>query len=412
MKIITALGDSYINNKLREEKKYEIIGKDIQYQEGVLEILEENNNIDVVILTNNIPSEIDFKTLINKIIYLNNKIQIIVFLKEKSCEMEQFLNSKKIYKIYFFDKYNFNLFLNTFSKNIKKTNDEITTEIKELKGLIFNNKSINFEKNEMPYSNNIEEKNENKNIKIFSQNILNKKNITSNDCPTKDNINSIEKKIITVAGAAGSGKSIFSCVFSKLLEYKEQKILLIDFDEYKSCYTIFGVKNNKNNILENKIQRISKNIYCLDGNTFNIIEMNDLLDKVRKDFDFIIIDIHTIIKKEFLLTILNKSNYIFFLIIPNLLEIKKSKTILEVYDWDININKNKIKILFNKCCNNNISRDILNEIFYKYEILNYLEYDEKYMLYINKNLNLPIEYKKYEDIYLYIRKEKNESINH
>ena len=68
MKIATAIGDTYINEKLKKIDNVEIIGKDISYQEGVIKILEEKKDIDVIILSNNILGEYDFIELINKII--------------------------------------------------------------------------------------------------------------------------------------------------------------------------------------------------------------------------------------------------------------------------------------------------------------------------------------------------------
>ena len=133
MKIITAIGNPYINNKLREISDYEIVGKYIQYQEGILELIEVKKDIDIVILSNNLPLEIEFKELINKIINLKKNIEIIVFLKEKDTEIELFLNSKKVYKIYYLNSNNYDIFLNNFCKNIKKTKEQITTEIKDFK---------------------------------------------------------------------------------------------------------------------------------------------------------------------------------------------------------------------------------------------------------------------------------------
>ena len=38
MNIITALNNSNINKKLKEETNFNVIGNDIQYQEGIFEI--------------------------------------------------------------------------------------------------------------------------------------------------------------------------------------------------------------------------------------------------------------------------------------------------------------------------------------------------------------------------------------
>ena len=42
-KIITAIGDENLNIFLKKQNNVEVIGNDIQYQEGIFEILEKNN---------------------------------------------------------------------------------------------------------------------------------------------------------------------------------------------------------------------------------------------------------------------------------------------------------------------------------------------------------------------------------
>ena len=48
-KIITALGDPILNVTLKKEKDLEIISADIQYQDGIFEILEKEPNINFLI---------------------------------------------------------------------------------------------------------------------------------------------------------------------------------------------------------------------------------------------------------------------------------------------------------------------------------------------------------------------------
>lgn len=65
-KIITAINNPIINEKLKKEK-IEVIGKDIQYKEGILEILENNKEINFILINENLPGEIKNDELINKI---------------------------------------------------------------------------------------------------------------------------------------------------------------------------------------------------------------------------------------------------------------------------------------------------------------------------------------------------------
>ncbi len=67
-KIITAINDKVLNEELRKNKDVEIICKDIQYKEGILEILEINFEIDYIFINYNLPGEISIQYLINMIL--------------------------------------------------------------------------------------------------------------------------------------------------------------------------------------------------------------------------------------------------------------------------------------------------------------------------------------------------------
>lgn len=114
MRIITAIGNPILNEKLKNNTDIKIVGKDIQYQEGILEILEENKDIDLLALSNILPGEWDFYKLINEIKKSNKKLEIVVFLHKKDENIENFLTSKNIYKIYYLNDYYFDKFLESF----------------------------------------------------------------------------------------------------------------------------------------------------------------------------------------------------------------------------------------------------------------------------------------------------------
>ena len=120
MNVITAIGNPILNEKLKNVKDVNVIGKDIQYQEGILEILDSREDIDVVIVSDILPDEYGFYNLINQIIRIKEEIEIIVFLEEKNSDIENFLNSKNIYKIYYLNEININIFINKFNA---KNND-------------------------------------------------------------------------------------------------------------------------------------------------------------------------------------------------------------------------------------------------------------------------------------------------
>lgn len=114
MRIITAIGNPILNEKLKNNTDIKVVGKDIQYQEGILEVLEENKDIDLLVLSNILPGELDFYKLINEIKKENEKLDIVVFLNKNDENIENFLSSKNIYKIYYLNDYGFDKFLESF----------------------------------------------------------------------------------------------------------------------------------------------------------------------------------------------------------------------------------------------------------------------------------------------------------
>jgi len=76
------------------------------------------------------------------------------------------------------------------------------------------------------------------------------------------------------------------------------------------------------------------------------------------------------------------------LVEPNLLGIKETKEILEeiIYKWKIN--KNTIKVVYNKTNNYSIDKNILKQMFLDFEILGKIKNNYFYNFLINNNLNI------------------------
>ena len=77
-KIITAINNPKLNEELKKENKFEIICKDIQYKEAILEIIEKIKDVDIIIINEQIPGQINLEDLILKIKEINSKIKLII----------------------------------------------------------------------------------------------------------------------------------------------------------------------------------------------------------------------------------------------------------------------------------------------------------------------------------------------
>ena len=402
-KIITALAEPQLNNELKKEKDFIVIGKDIQYQEGVIEILETEKEVDFLIISEALPGNEKIENLIEKIKQINNEVNIVIILENKKEELEKNLYSKNVYLI-LYNKIEIKEIIKLIKNKKEDENEKIKKEINDLKKIIIEQNSKN---------------RQNKKQKIKEVKELNS-----------------QKEIICILGSGGVGKSIFTVNLAKSLIYSKKKILIIDFDILNnSLHTILGVKKysekiskkiKENNLIKDKIGlkelkiKINKRIYLISGINLlfdskykiNNIQFNNLFNDVKKFYDVIIIDTSSECFFNYTKDIIKKSNINIFIVEPNLLEIQKSKNILKIYKEEWNIDNNKINILFNKFNKNSIDINILKIIFSEYNIIGKIDINNKYNLIINKNANkidknIKKEYLKIIEKYLMNRKKQN-----
>lgn len=387
MKILTALQDPKTNEILKEKTKHNIIETDIQYQEGILETLEKNNKIDLIIISQLLPGNIGFKDLINKIKIINNNIEIIAILENKNNELKDFLKQKNINSIFYNNEITIDELINVIEEKDKNKKEmEINKEIKLLKEFILeNNKKIEQNKKEKKINKILSILKEEK-IKIIKNSKIN------NIKKFKNKINKTQNKIISVVGIPGVGKSIFISLFSKNIKHK--KILIIDFDIYnKSLDLIFGYNTKVQQ--EKAITKINNNIDLLSKIEIffkeSYIEKNkikNILDSFSKKYNLIIIDNTSEYSCEHTKEILKNSDSIIFLSDANLIELNKTKKLLEKYINKWKIEKERINVVFNKININSINNKILNNLFSDFNILGKINFSNKYNLIINNNLKI------------------------
>lgn len=384
MNIITALNNPELSKKIKEKTNFNIIGNDIQYKEGIIEMLEKNGEVEIAILSENLPGESTFKELIDKIKTINKNIELIVILKEEKEELKNYLITKGVFDIYLNNEISIEELIEKINeKNKTKKEIEINEEIKQLKKII------------------LEKNKKNKNIKIIKSKIKNNiKKIIKNKSK-KIEEEKINKKIISVIGTGGVGKSSFCTIFAKL--FNNKKILIIDFDILNSSInSIFGTKKRPaknrniktNNNVKNLIIKVNKNIEILCATKILVDEkykkikeeFSNTLLELRTRYDLIIIDNSSECFFEYTKDLFNKSDDIFFLVEPNIIELKKARNLLDIYINKWKIKKEKINIIFNKININSIDDKILKTIFSDFKILGKIKININYNLIINRNL--------------------------
>lgn len=140
-KIVTALLNENAHNKLLKHEEIEIIKNDIQYKEGIIELLETNNNIDYIIINELLPGEIQIRELIEKIKKINKEIYCIIILENKKEELENFLLSKGKIRILYNNEVTIEEIIKIIVEDSEK--EKMKKEIIEIKKLIENNYETN-----------------------------------------------------------------------------------------------------------------------------------------------------------------------------------------------------------------------------------------------------------------------------
>lgn len=389
-KIMTAIGNQNLNQRLQQEDTFEIVAEDIPYKEGIIEVLERKQ-IDTLILSELLPGEIEIKELIERVKSINPKIQVILFLEKKNQELENYLYAKGVSSIFYDNQIEISKIIE-FIKEEKSESKQLKKEIEELKQLVIE-KEGNHTK--------IKEFLQSKNKKMKTKKLLTmKQEKTAGKQETK--------QVICISGTSGVGKSIFSVNLAKAFMENKNKVLIIDFDVLNnSLHTILGIKQypekvaNKiknNNLLESlqieelimkingKMDLIAGISLLFDGQyQISKVKIKTILSKLKERYHAIIIDTSSECFLDYTKEIMKNSNINIFMVEPNLLEIKKAKRLLNIYINQWGIPQSNFHILFNKYNENSVDSSVLKNIFSGFSILGKLSSSSQYNLLINKN---------------------------
>ncbi len=190
-KTITAIGNESIHNEYKRSGEYEVIGKDIQYQEGILEVFEEPNEIDLLIMSDFLPGYFSMRELIKKIKRKKNKLTVFILCQKETNEIQMLLEEKWVDKI-----------IPLKEEEEIETNSYETDELKkEIERLKRENKKLKKEK--VKYG-----------------------------------------KVVLVVGEHNVGKTSIAFMLSQMANLS--RILLIDFDDsYYGLLKITGLERNE-----------------------------------------------------------------------------------------------------------------------------------------------------------------------
>ena len=370
-KIIIAINNKKLEDKIKENDNIRIVCNNLQYREAILEILEKNKNIDYILINENLPGIISVEELIKKIKIINNKINIIFFLEKEDIDKINKLKKLNIENIFLNKKININKVLNLIIKNNN-----------------FNNLKIN---------NKIEEK------------IINKKTNKSKNNTNLNKKYNRANKLITITGKRKSGKStIISLLLIYLLE-KKQKILLINLNKkIENNYLIlFGKKyykiKNKNSKANNKLNRnniflkseikINNNLIFIDDFQKIIQEnnYNNILEYFNKyyikKYDYILVDIGDNADRRIRQKITKISNKSIVVMNSKLLGIKEIRQLMQKSKLQTKEKKKSLHIILNKCYFSSISNSILKKLTKKKIEIDIIFYNRKLKNIQDKTLN-------------------------
>ena len=344
-KVILAINNKKIIQKIKQNKEIEIINN-VQYREGILEILDKEKNISNIYIEEKIPGIISIEKLIEKIKIINKKINIIIFLEKEELEKINKLKKLEIKNIYIKNK----LIIN----EKKKINNN-----KLLKNKKTNNKLNN---------------------KIKGKKIINKKTKEKN---IKNN------KIIFIYGNKKTGKTTIANLILIYLLKLNKKILLININKkiennYLKIFSNYNIKeekkiknknNNKNKIYKFEI-KINSNMTFLPIINQKIIysEIKSFLLKCSKKYDYILVDSGNTGNYKIKQIIMQTSNVKIKVIDPNTLGIKDIEGNIEIKKVEKQNNNSSLHIIYNKYYFNSVSPLIFKNILKNFKNIHTIFY--------------------------------------
>lgn len=313
IKILVALDNKEIKEKLNIKYGNKVYNYDFSYKEDVIEYLKRYSN-DYIILTRlDLPGNISYKEYILSLKNLSNKSKIVIILNKLNIDDRKFLYANEIFNIIEGNEIDIDVIYNQI-----ETEDKVVYKT------------------------------------IYKQ-------------PNENNT----KRSIAVLGTNGAGKSFVSyLIANSIAKYTKKDVALISMDSKNSCQEILGNINcidyetseyineiskneenvekyvNQSNYYKNLWYIISKNNYNQKNN--NNINIKKFIENLEIKYNYVVFDTSTCYLNTDVSQLIDWVDEIIFVINPNYISLKQAKFLLDFLSNSLNVKNNKIKVVVNK----------------------------------------------------------------
>ena len=313
IKILVALDNNEIKEKLNIKYGNKVYNYDFSYKEDVIEYLKRYSD-DYIILTRlDLPGNISYKEYILSLKKLSNKSKIVIILNKLNIDDRKFLYANEIFNIIEGNEIDIDVIYNQI-----ETQDKVVYKT------------------------------------IYKK-------------PNENNT----RRSIAVLGTNGAGKSFVSyLIANSIAKYTKKDVVLISMDSKNSCQEILGNINcidyetseyineiskneenvekyvNQSNYYKNLWYIISKNNYNQKNN--NNINIKKFIENLENKYNYVVFDTSTCYLNTDVSQLIDWVDEIIFVINPNYISLKQAKFLLDFLSNSLNVKNNKIKIVVNK----------------------------------------------------------------
>lgn len=187
------------------------------------------------------------------------------------------------------------------------------------------------------------------------------------------------KTICLYSPKGGVGKTVLALNLAGVSSSLGYKTLLVDFDIFTGSLSMIineditkTIYNFSEDLLNNRFKKIDDYLYKYNenidvlsspkdprqGNKINSKYVKSILEKVKTEYDIIIVDTNNVLN-DITLTALDNSDLDLFVITNDLFTLKNTRNVLNIFN---DIEKDNYKVLLNLSCNFKTEYFTLNDI--------------------------------------------------